>query len=246
MNDTQNTEFEYHERSVGRLDDLGLMMQQQISAEKFVDHYMSDLNYLGVDLTGKKVLSVGCGVGLHELAMIRRAVNVYGIDYSQALVDVASRYGPVISLGDIYALDFPDSSFDYVICNLVLHHLDDIHSALAEAKRVLKPDGRVIIYEHNYRNPLCWVSARLIAWSIKMPRAFWLARHNREHFLGNRAILQGLAEAGFTNLIERPFHYQDSVRGVTNKLYWLYHYLFQYWNPNGASQGILISGAARP
>lgn len=50
--------------------------------------------------------------------------------------------------GDATALPFPDASFDTVGAVFVLCTIDDSDAALAEARRVLRPDGRLVFYEH--------------------------------------------------------------------------------------------------
>ncbi len=55
---------------------------------------------------------------------------------------------PDLRLGDARALEFPDERFDTVVCTLSLCTIPDDRKALAEAKRVLRPYGRVLLLEH--------------------------------------------------------------------------------------------------
>jgi SAM-dependent methyltransferase len=66
--------------------------------------------------------------------------------------------------GDVYALDFQDSSFDVVHAHQVLQHLSEPVHALAEMRRVLKPDGLLAVRDSDYA---CF------AWS---PADQWLTR----------------------------------------------------------------------
>ena len=95
------------------------------------------------------LLDIGCAGGLFELAYANWLDRICGVDYSDAMVELAKEntrpYGNVtIKTGNIMSLDFPDGSFSKVLCNSVLQYLDgyqDIRQACTEIHRVLKPDG---------------------------------------------------------------------------------------------------------
>jgi ubiquinone/menaquinone biosynthesis C-methylase UbiE len=223
-------------------DSLAYTTAQRREADRFVRQYARTLLSLGIDLTGKRVLSVGCGIGFCESALAMRGVCVQGVDYSPSMVTAARRCGHNVTQGDAYDTGCISGSFDYVICNLVLHHLTDVRAALLEVKRVLKRGGRVVVYEHNYRNPLCWISALLISLSVKLPRFFWLALHDREHFLGNRKIMHQLQTLGFIDVTETPLHHQESKRGIKNRLYALNSCVWQWLrHPRRGSLGVVIT-----
>ena len=61
-------------------------------------------------------------------------------------------------LGDAQSLDFPDDSFDTVICTFALCTIPDERKAVAEAHRVLRPGGRFVLIEH-VRSPLLLIRA---------------------------------------------------------------------------------------
>jgi ubiquinone/menaquinone biosynthesis C-methylase UbiE len=77
-----------------------------------------------------------------------------GIELSPAMLDIArTRVGkaaPEIKLqtGDAQALEFPDRSFDTVVCTLSLCTIPDDRAAVAEVRRVLRPGGRFLLLEH--------------------------------------------------------------------------------------------------
>jgi ubiquinone/menaquinone biosynthesis C-methylase UbiE len=92
---------------------------------------------------GSEVLDVGCGNGFiaHHLSALL-GTSVTGIDVAdstEAPIDYR-RY-------DGFKFPAPDTSCDAVVLAYVLHHAQDIHTMLAEMKRVLRPDGVAIIYE---------------------------------------------------------------------------------------------------
>ena len=97
------------------------------------------------DLTGRRVLDIGCGTGrfLAQLAGVARA---WGVDPSAEMLEVArSRVGGAgLKLGSAEALPFKDGWFERATMWLVAH-LVDRPRAFAEARRVLVRDGRFAI-----------------------------------------------------------------------------------------------------
>lgn len=80
------------------------------------------------------------------------------LEEGRALVAAASLQ-PTFHLMDAHALDFPDGHFDAVFGTGILHHLD-LGRALAEIRRVLKPDGIMVFGEPLDNNPV----GRVVRW----------------------------------------------------------------------------------
>ncbi len=106
------------------------------------------------------VLDLGCGDGVMEqyLGEYCPGWQVEGIDVSADSIAATRQLnlpGARFSHYDGLNIPFPDQHFDLVIVAGVLHHVAfDLHaSLLREMWRVLKPGGRVVIYEHNPLNP---------------------------------------------------------------------------------------------
>ena len=95
---------------------------------------------------GHRVLEVGCGAGniLAELPDTARS----GLDLSPWLLEKArARLGPAVDLREGWAEDlpYPDASFDRVYSSEVLEHVADPAAVLREMRRVVTPDGRVVV-----------------------------------------------------------------------------------------------------
>ncbi|WP_346921990.1 class I SAM-dependent methyltransferase [Glutamicibacter creatinolyticus] len=98
---------------------------------------------------GHQVLDAGYGSGPLMEELRNRGANVVGFDASAAMIDLArSRLGSAadLSVADLSRpLSYSDDSFDEVMASLVLHYLKDWVAPLREFRRVLRPDGRLIV-----------------------------------------------------------------------------------------------------
>jgi ubiquinone/menaquinone biosynthesis C-methylase UbiE len=108
-----------------------------------------------------EVLEIGLGTG-RNLPHYRGDVRLTGVELSPAMLEVARararELGREVDLrvGDAQALEFPDQSFDTVVCTLSLCTIPDDRTAVAEVRRVLRPSGRFLMLEH-VRSPLLLV-----------------------------------------------------------------------------------------
>ncbi len=93
---------------------------------------------------GTRLLDVASGPGYVAAAAAELGASPVGVDFAPEMVALASRRYPSIDFfeGDAEALPFDDRSFDAVAINFGLLHLARPDTALAEARRVLKPGGR--------------------------------------------------------------------------------------------------------
>jgi SAM-dependent methyltransferase len=97
-------------------------------------------------------LDVGTGAGHTAVALAQSAKKVYGLDPSEGMRKAAQEgYGYLRNLefvpGSSEATSFPDNTFDLVTARHTLHHHPSMPRTLAEIKRVLKPNGRLVIVD---------------------------------------------------------------------------------------------------
>lgn len=93
------------------------------------------------------ILDNGCGTG--ELMEFLNSREVVGCDISFNMLKNAKKRSNFLVKCDSEKLPFKDKSFDVVYVKALLHHLNDIDSAIQEIKRVLKPGGEVVFAETN-------------------------------------------------------------------------------------------------
>jgi len=102
------------------------------------------------DVTGRRVLDVGCGTGRHALRLAAAGANVDAIDFSEGMLAKA-RMKPGSEKVRFQAHDlaqplpFPDGHFDFVICGLVIDHIANLHGLFSEMGRVCRPEGKIVI-----------------------------------------------------------------------------------------------------
>lgn len=92
-----------------------------------------------------KILDVGCGTGAN-LEMLSQFGKAEGVDVSDDALEFCRKKGLITHKGLAEELPFADESFDLVTALDVVEHLDDDLSGLREMFRVLKKDGRTMIF----------------------------------------------------------------------------------------------------
>lgn len=151
----------------------GLMDYETYVAKK----YLTQKNNL-------KMLSVGCGEGIHERNFAQQAHfdEIIGIDLSEQRIQKARRLAKEENLNityyskDFRTLNFDPSSFDIILFHASLHHFDKIALFLKnEIKPLLKSDGILVIHEYCGPNRLQWSKRQLeVANQLlqKLPRCY--------------------------------------------------------------------------
>jgi ubiquinone/menaquinone biosynthesis C-methylase UbiE len=106
---------------------------------------------------GGTVLDAGCGSGRLAVAIAQRRpdLRVHGVDLERGMVDVATRSAERVgvtdrvafTVADLADLPLPDDSVDLIVSTASLHHWVDVRPVLTSLDRVLRPDGRLWIYD---------------------------------------------------------------------------------------------------
>ena len=162
-----------------RADQARLREIQRLRKESFSDHgnngrqlvpgrsWAAWSRALGMLLPPLRVADLACGDGYLTLEAARWAAEVIGIDQSRDVLKrarglaVRRRVGNVRwKVGELEDVPLPDASVDLALLSQALHHAERPAAALAEARRILAPGGRVLILDLR-RHDEAWVRDRL-------------------------------------------------------------------------------------
>jgi len=162
--------------------------------DRLFDSMNKGLKLVGIRMfrpsKGMSILDVGCGTGSHPELYQRYQCDLYGIDLSPSMLAIArERLGDTaqLELGDATNMPYEDDKFDLVISMLSLHEMSarTRSGVLEETRRVLKPDGRILLIDFHpgpYQPLDGWVSKTIILFSE-------LAA-GREHFRNYRQFMR--------------------------------------------------------
>jgi ubiquinone/menaquinone biosynthesis C-methylase UbiE len=135
-------------------------------------------------------LDVGCGTGLLAERLASAGYDMVGVDPSEGMLEILRARTPLVR--PVHAsgtsLPFDDDSFHLVMTVAVMHHIADsdaVRHTLAEMIRVVKPTGRILVWDHNPRNPY---------WGSLMARV--PQDTGEERLIGEAEIVTGLRAAG--------------------------------------------------
>lgn len=161
--------------------------------DTFIGPFTSGLRAFGMKMfpprEGMAVLDVGCGTGIHLELYQKAGCNVYGIDQSPSMLQVARhRLGESADLymGDASNMPYPDKKFDLIIFSTVLHEMPrEVRAAVInEAKRTLKEEGRILLIDF-HPGPI----RALKGWLHKIIITFVEFAGGREHFKNYRGFI---------------------------------------------------------
>lgn len=124
--------------------------------KNIIERRIQIMTKMGNVIPSFNVLEVGCGTGIYTFEIAKYFKKIVGLDLSRGMLKKAKKkiinQNPTSNNinvtfigGDAENIPFKDSSFDCVMSINMLEHLDNIHKAVEEMKRVVKSDGKIII-----------------------------------------------------------------------------------------------------
>ncbi len=138
-----------------------------------------------VPLEGKRVLDVGCGVGAFVRRLREFSEHVCGVDVDEERVRRGAEHVPNLALSLGEYLPFADDTFDVVLLHEVIEHVTDDLATLREVRRVLRPDGRAVIFCPNRLYPFethgVFLGKRYLFGNV--PLVNWLPDAVRDRFV---------------------------------------------------------------
>ena len=185
------------------------------------------------DMSGMRVLDVGCGYGWHcKYAAGRGADYVLGFDPSERMLAEARRRsgGGRIEYLRCAVEDFawPEADFDLVVSNLALHYVEDLDAVYAGVRRALKPGGAFVmniehpVFTSGVNEDWCYDgSGSILHWPVDN---YFYPGARRTLFVGCEVVKQhhtlsqilgGLLRAGFAlTAVEEARPSDDALAGI--------------------------------
>lgn len=182
------------------------------------------------NLTGKKVLMLGCGTG-EESIMLKEfgAIDIVGIDLSEESIRLAKQSYPDCEffVGDMHKLPFSDNSFDFVYSSLAIHYSSNPEIVYREIYRILKSNGQLLF---SVGHPLRWAcdeieisgeKCRTISHGIDDENSIIHGNYNtfkqHNHYFKNGEVLSfyvGSPSFHFKKLKKSGFIIEDLSEGI--------------------------------
>jgi ubiquinone/menaquinone biosynthesis C-methylase UbiE len=156
-----------------------------------VEHYLRKrTRFVVANCPRGSGLDVGCGTGALAARLAAEGYAMTGLDPSAGMLEVMrSRHPEVRAVqGAAMQLPFADATFDLVLTVAALHHIadpGDVRRTLGEMVRVARPGGRILVWDHNPRNPY---------WRVLMKRV--PQDTGDERLIPAAEVLDGLRAAG--------------------------------------------------
>ena len=124
---------------LGYLYALSPLRREIALREMFYVHYVP----------GGHLLEVGCGNGRQLERLARAGWQVEGIDFDEHAATMARGLGIAVRVGELASANYTDGQFDAIILSHVIEHVEDPVQLLAECRRILKPDGQLVVATPN-------------------------------------------------------------------------------------------------
>jgi SAM-dependent methyltransferase len=184
---------------------------------------------------GRRVLDVGCGVGMYTTAFSRHAGAVFGVEveHVRALKARGRATGVAQAVGE--RLPFPSAAFDVVFSHEVLEHVTDDRACAREMVRVARPGGYIVVFAPNrlypfethgvfWRGEYHFGNVPLVNW-LPTPWRDRLAPHVRAYTRADmrrlfrrlpvRAVVHTQIFPGYDNIVARAPGLGCVLRAVT-------------------------------
>jgi len=134
---------------------------------------------IGINITNRRLLTLdaGCGTGGWAVRLAKAGLIVVAVDISAQSLKITKERSQVektdfsIIRSDVTKSPFKSELFDLCFCGQVLHHFPDLGHIMPELSRVVKKNGRIVLFEPNGSNIVFRAS-----WLVKkiIPKEWWM------------------------------------------------------------------------
>jgi demethylmenaquinone methyltransferase / 2-methoxy-6-polyprenyl-1,4-benzoquinol methylase len=163
-----------------------------------------------------RALDLATGTGDIAFALAQRGAEVYGLDITQRMIEIArrKRSGVKLLVGDMMALPFPSESFDVVTTGYGLRNVPDLAAAIDEIRRVLRRGGALVSLDFNRPNNALVRAAYLayraavggaLGWTLhRDPDTYRYIPASIRRYPGAEAVAEMLVARGFSSAKYHP------------------------------------------
>ncbi|MBP7211249.1 class I SAM-dependent methyltransferase [bacterium] len=145
-----NNDISYEEAYWGTIKDPDGKIRNRLNEkQKFLDNVKSELEFIN-KLPSSKILDIGCGLG-YMLAGISDKHQKFGLEVSKFATSEAEKYAKIFN-EPFEDIDLKENSFDIIISHHVIEHIDSPENFLTKIKKILKPNGILIISTPDFKS----------------------------------------------------------------------------------------------
>jgi ubiquinone/menaquinone biosynthesis C-methylase UbiE len=173
---------------------------------------------------GQRLLDVGCGTVTKLDEFRARGWKVVGVDFSAAVLRVASACIPegAFIQADAHALPFQGESFDVIRVDNVMEHIPETVLLLSKLRSLLKPGGQLYVYVPNSE-----------AWSVRLFAGaalnYWIPFHI--HYFDSQSLRLALQKAGFSHISIQYHNPPNWLADSAKQKFGLNVYKKSKWDP---------------
>ena len=162
---------------------------------------------------GARLLDIGAGTGDLSREALRQQpkASVVSADFTLEMMRVGQKLGPLpFSAADALHLPFGDKSFEAVVSGFLMRNVTDLHKAVQEQYRILKPRGRIVILDttrpkKNLLSPFIWIHMHVVIPLLGRilsgaSDAYKYLPDTTENFVTAEKLASLLAAAGFRKI----------------------------------------------
>jgi SAM-dependent methyltransferase len=221
------------------LDDYGEVVDELYVLERegrvlTFRRHLRPLEHIVGPPNGKRLLDVGCHVGVFVDVAQQRGWDAWGVEPSRWATEQARAQGLRVVNGTLATSGFEDASFDVITMWDVIEHVPDPRAELRQAHRLLKPGGAVVIHTIDIESPFARIMGHRWPWLMEM----------HLYYFSPRTLRRMLEEVGFEGIYSSP-------QGRYLRLGYLVSRLQPYSRPlchllNGIVTRLGLSGIAVP
>jgi len=165
---------------------------------------------------GGRLLDIGCGIGNFLNQMSNLGWKAEGLDTDSQVVQICRDAGLKARQGTLESQNYPDNYFDAITMKHVIEHLFDPVGLLKECKRILKPDGRLVLLTPNFEST-----------GHNTFKSLWLGLDVPRHlFLFTAKTLSETIQKGGLNVVK------ISTTGRISEFFWLVSYNLKRYDQN--------------